>query len=628
MQTIDFSEKPTGTANPVYDAKDNTITFNGTTDLSILGLSLTQPFLASDTLLGPISWTFSEPVSHVAFDLDVLGLSGSTSINFYDSHNNLVHTETNTTLGWQHIDYEHGNIAKVVVQTTSLSGFAVDNVAFVNQPPQVVESGNMDVDGVLSGYRWASRDFTFSFPTSDTQYLSNGYHAINGFAALSAGEQTAVTSALGNVAGVANVTFTQTNGTDADLRFAQASQIDAGDNRGMLNLTAGAMTSAPRPGDATVSWGDTFLSASADALSPQPGEMTYLTDVLQQVGAALGLRDPDATATGHTLDFPALPADHDFIAYSVMSEHTYLGGSPTELSTVDAPTTLMQDDIAALQYLYGADFHTGGGPTTYSWDPTTGEESINGIGQGAPMNGKIFMTVWDGGGNDTYDLSNYTNGVQIDLNPGAWSTFKESQVANLGDEHSAPGNVANALTYQGNPRSMIENARGGSGADTIVGNDAANRLFGNNGNDTLSGGAGNDKLIGGKGADQLDGGTGHDVFYYGGAINSTSTSFDTITHFNTANDQFHLWFSVAAVDAAVTTGRADSATFNADIRHAAGSLGDHHAVLFTADSGSDAGKTFLIVDANGVAGYQAGHDLLIELDSATNLGALSTSNFI
>ena len=68
----------------------------------------------------------------------------------------------------------------------------------------------------------------------------------------------------------------------------------------------------------------------------------------------------------------------------------------------------MINDIAALQYMYGANFGTNAGNTTYTWNPTTGEMSINGTGQGASTANKIFMTLWDGSGTDTYDFSNYT----------------------------------------------------------------------------------------------------------------------------------------------------------------------------------------------------------------------------
>ena len=57
-------------------------------------------------------------------------------------------------------------------------------------------------------------------------------------------------------------------------------------------------------------------------------------------------------------------------------------------------------------------------------------------------------------------------------------------------------------------------------------------------------------------------------------------------------------------------------------------LGKFHAVLFTADSGSLAGETFLIVDANGVAGYQSGSDLVLHLAAPANSASLSIATFV
>ena len=82
----------------------------------------------------------------------------------------------------------------------------------------------------------------------------------------------------------------------------------------------------------------------------------------------------------------------------------------------------MMYDIAALQTLYGANYTTNAGDTVYKWNPTTGQKSINGVGQGAPAGNKIFMTIWDGGGHDTYDFSNYTTNLTVDLTPGGWTT--------------------------------------------------------------------------------------------------------------------------------------------------------------------------------------------------------------
>jgi hypothetical protein len=95
------------------------------------------------------------------------------------------------------------------------------------------------------------------------------------------------------------------------------------------------------------------------------------------------------------------------------------------------------------------------------------------------------MTIWDGGGSDTYDLSNYTNAVTIDLRPGEWTTTSTVQLANLGNGHFARGNIANALLYNGDTRSLIENAIGGSSGDVIYGNTASNSLNGLGGSDTI-----------------------------------------------------------------------------------------------------------------------------------------------
>jgi hypothetical protein len=80
----------------------------------------------------------------------------------------------------------------------------------------------------------------------------------------------------------------------------------------------------------------------------------------------------------------------------------------------------------------------------------------------------------------------------------------------------------------------------------------------------------------------------------------------------------------------VTHGALGGSHFDQNLAHDLGphALKAHHAVLFTADSGSLAGKTFLVVDANGKAGYQAGHDFVIQLNGAAHLHDLSLANFV
>jgi len=57
-----------------------------------------------------------------------------------------------------------------------------------------------------------------------------------------------------------------------------------------------------------------------------------------------------------------------------MSYRSYVGASTSSGYTNgygSYPQTLMMYDIAGLQQLYGANYATRGGDTTYRWDPAT-----------------------------------------------------------------------------------------------------------------------------------------------------------------------------------------------------------------------------------------------------------------
>ena len=181
-----------------------------------------------------------------------------------------------------------------------------------------------------------------------------------------------------------------------------------------------------------------------------------------------------------------------------MSYRSYIGASTTQgltNATWSFPTSLMMYDIAALQYMYGANYYNTGHSTVYQWDPNTGQEFINGVAQAAPGGNTIFMTVWDGGGTNTYDFSNYATNLSVNLNPGAWTITSAAQLANLGDGHIAIGNIANAYLYNNNPASLVQNAVGGAGNDTIIGNAADNKLTGGHGNDFIDGQGGTNTAV-------------------------------------------------------------------------------------------------------------------------------------
>ncbi len=88
-----------------------------------------------------------------------------------------------------------------------------------------------------------------------------------------------------------------------------------------------------------------------------------------------------------------------------------------------------------------------------------------------------------------------TTDLSVDLQPGGWSTISAEQLAGLGYQRYAQGNIANALLYHNNPASLIEDVIGGSGNDVIVGNIADNSLTGGQGNDFLDGGIGADSAV-------------------------------------------------------------------------------------------------------------------------------------
>jgi Ca2+-binding RTX toxin-like protein len=156
-------------------------------------------------------------------------------------------------------------------------------------------------------------------------------------------------------------------------------------------------------------------------------------------------------------------------------------------------------------------------------------------------------------------------------------------------------------------------------------------LTGNALSNTLVGGVGNDTITGLGGKDTLTGAAGSDMFVYGAASHSTSSNFDTITDLDGAADSLDLWYQVTGVDTAIAAGTVSSRRFDSDLASTvnATKLAAQHAVLFTPNFGSYAGETFLIVDANGVAGYQAGADLVILLGAnSANMNSLTVADFV
>ncbi len=354
---------------------------------------------------------------------------------------------------------------------------------------KVVASGNPYIDAIIKNTKWDVTDFAFSFAVTPAQFDTSPAN----FVAYTPAMQAATKMALAQYAAVANVTF-HLDTPDVAVKSGLLFGMDAGFGGG---YRSGHYIS-------------TYFFNSDTAI---PGTYRF-HELLHEIGHYLGFSHASVSDV-----FGAMPADHDAYDYSVMaSTGTLVGGS---VQSDNHLQSLGQDDIRAIQYLYGANFTTHAEDTVYKWNALTGEESINGVKQGAPPTNTIFSVIWDGGGHDTYDLSNYTTNLKIDLQPGAWSTFSNLQTprATPGTAATAqiPGNIGNAYLYNNDTHSLIEDVIGGSGHDSITGNQANNVLTGNAGNDTLIGLAGDDTLDGGAGADKLIGGDGSDTASYADA---------------------------------------------------------------------------------------------------------------
>lgn len=381
----------------------------------------------------------------------------------------------------------------------------------------IARTGNQDIDGILSSSRWDSLNLTYSFP-AQASYYGSSYglgEPQNSFSALNAQQSKAVREVIAMMASVTNLSFvevSETSGTHATLRVANSA------------MPSPAWTYLP---DGSSEGGDTWFGPMNgwfnEPVRGGYGYYAFIHELLHAVGLKHG---------NEGNNFGAMTAAHDSMEFSVMTYRSYVGadGHYVENEEWGYAQSLMMYDIAALQHLYGADYTTNAGNTVYRWDPATGQAFINGAGQAAPGGNRIFTTVWDGGGSDTYDFSNYKTALKVDLRPEEWTQVSTAQLAKLGEGEYARGNIANALTFQGSNRSLIENATGGTGSDVIIGNAAAN---------ILKGGSGNDRLYGLEGNDTLSGGAGRDIFVFSKKP-SAKSNYDRILDYSVADDTIYL----------------------------------------------------------------------------------------
>lgn len=368
---------------------------------------------------------------------------------------------------------------------SNVQRFALTGNAFVDSLFDSASYFRVAWDTVVNG----KTIVTYSFPWADgvaslfdTGY-GNGENTAPSTGAVSTAEMPGIVMAFQAWADVANLTFTKVDETAAgqvgDLRIAFTSVIDPG-YWGYTLITGDG---------ADNSHGDIWIGTDMIGQSFLPGTFNYEA-IMHEIGHALGL--------AHPFEGNIIPAGYDNERYTIMSYTSPDNVWWLNPATGDYEYLIkgpMVYDIAAVQQIYGANTAFHAGATTYAY------------ASDAPF----FATIWDGGGVDTIDISDFADGCTINLRPGSYSTLAFSNA-------SLDRNLGIAFDC------VIENVTAGSGNDRVSGNSAANRLDGGAGDDVLAGLGGNDWLVGGAGDDTLNGGLGIDTASYANAGASVSVN--------------------------------------------------------------------------------------------------------
>jgi serralysin len=366
----------------------------------------------------------------------------------------------------------------------------------------IANSGTRYIDALLDGEKWGGglgqgSVISYSFPwTTSSTAVFRGPGGFGSYSdldepnaarhyGLDAVERTAARDALQSWANVARLTPLELNESGSsvgDIRIAWTSASET------TSSGEPAWGWGNFPGSYYPVSGDIWINTTATDNSGtdwSSGRYNYMS-LVHELGHALGLKHP--FGSGVVLD-----AAHDNRQYSLMSysdapNSLYVEvvrggpGNSTWTSRHVQPDGPMLYDIAAMQYLYGANTAYHAGNDVYTFDP------------GQPL----LHTIWDGGGVDTISIANFSTDCVIDLQQGHFSSlrFVFDTGSDLNWETEPPpsryvGDNDLAIAYN----CVIENATGGGGNDILIGNSAGNRLTGGGGSNTLDGGGGIDTAV-------------------------------------------------------------------------------------------------------------------------------------
>jgi serralysin len=372
-------------------------------------------------------------------------------------------------------------------------------MATINQNyPSNTPTGNVYIDSLIWGGSWSANNGT---TTNITWSASTGniYSGLATGAAWLSYETAALQNALQTWSNVANVTFEQLSPVfNANIEYYTISPTSMGvlteDNTILgFHETPDGSANAPLYG--------VFNNAGAGwtSLGLKQGGYGFLT-LIHEIGHGLGLAHPHDYGGGSSI-FPGVTdafasyGDYELNQgiWTIMSYNDGWNQVPSPLVDISygQAGTPMAFDIAAIQYIYGANMSYQTDNNTYLLANKNG-------------GGTFWSCIWDAGGTDTISAQGSNVSADINLNAAPLVGL------NAAGYVSHVTGIVGGFTIANNV--IIENAVGGNANDLLVGNSTDNFLTGGAGNDSIDGGTGNDTLNGGTGADTMTGGTGNDTY--------------------------------------------------------------------------------------------------------------------
>jgi hypothetical protein len=285
---------------------------------------------------------------------------------------------------------------------------------------------------------------TYSFLTSQP-----GGQNMTGFQEMTDAQKNAVRAAFAYYAKLINVTFTEVGGDGTgNINFGTNTQASSA---GYANLP-----DASGVKDKVYLYLANNQATNGDAGMAEGG-YGWMT-ALHEIGHTLGLKHPgNYNAGGGGTPGPYLPTALDNRQTTIMSYHD------NDVSRGVNATTPMLYDVAALQYLYGANQSgstASGGAFTFT-------------------NGSNYLqTLWSASGSDTIDLSGLTNASKVNLNAGTYSSINITAPAAT-KSYSGNNNVALAFGSKINNVTL-------SSANDVADSVTLNGAFSSGGFDTIA----------------------------------------------------------------------------------------------------------------------------------------------